>query len=145
MNEVGQRKNRKALIGALIILSSIGWLAYSGIQNNGVYYVTVSEYAASGGQSSRNVRVTGLVVPGTIVTEADQKTVRFTVQDQTKANATMPVVYTGLIPDTFKAGRQVVVEGRRNAQGTFEADVLLAKCPSKYEAKDPAEGSASTQ
>jgi cytochrome c-type biogenesis protein CcmE len=47
----------------------------------------------------------------------------------------MPVSYRGTVPDLFKAGADVVVEGKLNAAGTFEADVLLTKCASKYDAK----------
>jgi cytochrome c-type biogenesis protein CcmE len=50
----------------------------------------------------------------------------------------LPVCYRGTIPDLFKAGVDVVVEGKMNATGTFEADVLLTKCASKYDAKHQA-------
>lgn len=131
------RKNRRALVGAVIILGSIGWLAWTGIKNDGVYYQTVAEYAQDAAQNPhKGVRVTGLVVAGTIQTAPDQKTVRFTMRDEKQPARTLAVVYSGIIPDTFKAGRQVVVEGRRDSQGVFEADVLLAKCPSKYEARE---------
>ena len=54
--------------------------------------------------------------------------------------AAMAVRYHGTIPDLFKAGADVVVEGKMNAAGTFEADVLLTKCASKYDAKHAAAG-----
>ena len=131
------KKNLRVLIGAFIILSSIGVLAYSGTQDNLVYYVTVSEFARSEATAPphHGVRVTGLVRPGTIAVGADQRTVRFTMQDEKQPGVTLPVSYSGIIPDTFKEGRQVVVEGRLT-DGVFNADVLLAKCPSKYEARD---------
>ena len=48
----------------------------------------------------------------------------------------MPVTYAGVLPDLFKPGGEVVVEGRLDAAGTFKADVLMTKCASKYEMKE---------
>ena len=45
----------------------------------------------------------------------------------------LPVVYAGVVPDIFRSGIQVVVEGRFDQGGTFQADRLTAKCPSKYQ------------
>ena len=48
----------------------------------------------------------------------------------------MPVVYTGIIPDTFTAGAEVTVEGHLESSGVFQANTIFANCPSKYEAED---------
>ena len=62
--------------------------------------------------------------------------------------ATIPVSYAGTVPDIFREGIQVVVEGRIDEAGTFQAETLLAKCPSKYQeagqlSSDPAPASRS--
>jgi len=46
----------------------------------------------------------------------------------------MPVMFTGIVPDTFEDDAEVIVTGRLAANGTFEGQELVAKCPSKYEA-----------
>ncbi len=51
----------------------------------------------------------------------------------------MPVIYKGVVPDTVRAGTQVVVEGHY-VQGVFQASTLLAKCPSKFQAATPSAG-----
>jgi cytochrome c-type biogenesis protein CcmE len=55
----------------------------------------------------------------------------------TDGSQTMPVTYTGIVPDIFRAGAQVVVEGRYSGQGAFQAQTLLTKCPSKFQSATP--------
>ncbi len=54
--------------------------------------------------------------------------------DVTKDEFTVPAQYTGIVPDTFKEGAEVVLTGRLSADG-FHADEIMAKCPSKYDPK----------
>ncbi len=63
-------------------------------------------------------------------------TLKFVLHDRDLREQTMAVVYSGVIPDSFRdqAGSEVVAEGDYSADGTFLATVLLQKCPSKYEA-----------
>jgi cytochrome c-type biogenesis protein CcmE len=58
--------------------------------------------------------------------------VRFTASQD---GVSMPVDYRGALPDIFRPGIQVVVEGRFERDGVFHADQLLAKCPSRFQAK----------
>lgn len=62
--------------------------------------------------------------------------VRFLVQDQDDASKTVQVLYRGVVPDTFQAGREIVVTGKMEGD-TFVAkrDTLLTKCPSKFQSK----------
>lgn len=62
--------------------------------------------------------------------------VRFTIHDQEDATKTVEILYKGVVPDTFKDGREIVVTGKMEG-GTFVAkrDTLLTKCPSKFEGK----------
>jgi cytochrome c-type biogenesis protein CcmE len=84
--------------------------------------------------------VHGYVADGTIERDVDGKQVRFTVQELAPhaggtAEGAMPVVYASLeVPDLFKDGAEVVVEGELLGDGSFAATNLLAKCPSKFEA-----------
>ena len=81
-------------------------------------------------------KVGGRVVPGSV--RYDQRTLdlRFTLVDIASGRTSFPVLYNGPLPDTFEEGRDVVVEGKMNAAGTFEATTVLTKCGSRYEAVD---------
>ena len=89
-------------------------------------------------------RLNAVVSPGAPINAAEQalsaEGVRFTVQDQDDASKTVQVLYRGIVPDTFQAGREIVVTGKMEG-GTFvgRRDTLLTKCPSKFqEKKSPA-------
>jgi len=98
-------------------------------RNSMVYYVTGTELLGQDASSQRGLRVTGKVVPGTI--DRKDLQLRFEMTDGEKA---LPVVYRGVVPDTFGEDGEVVVEGKYIPGGPFEASFLMAKCPSKYEA-----------
>ncbi len=125
----------RLLIAFVAIAAAIGLLVARGAKKTMVYYVTVSELLSKeSGSDLSGIRVTGTVVPGTI--QRDQMLLKFNMTDGTKA---IPVVYKGVIPDTFGEKGEVVVEGAYHAGGAFEANFLMAKCPSKYEAAYPGE------
>jgi cytochrome c-type biogenesis protein CcmE len=85
-------------------------------------------------------RLNGVVASGAPANAAAQaisaEGVRFQVQDQDDASKTVQVLYRGVVPDTFQAGREIVVTGKMEG-GTFVAkrDTLLTKCPSKFQSK----------
>ena len=81
--------------------------------------------------TSSSIDMTGKVVPGTVRRNADS--LRFRVADRDDASKSMPVTYTGTIPDPFRGGREIVLTGEVN-DGTFvgEPDTLVTKCPSKF-------------
>jgi len=119
-------------IGVVIILTTIGWLAYSGIEESKTYYVTVTELLASPETQHRRFRVAGDVASGSIQRAAGR--VEFQLQQGDKF---LPIVYTGTdpLPDTLKDGAQAVADGRYE-DGTFQAEAVQAKCASKYEAME---------
>ncbi len=78
--------------------------------------------------NGKSVRVSGQVADDSI--KRDGITLRFTLVE---AQTSLPVTYQGVVPDTFKPGSDVVIEGRLNSAGIFEASTILTKCPSKYE------------
>ena len=132
-------KGRKAqfAIGFAVILATLGWLAYSGIQESKTYYVTVSELLASPDASQRRFRVAGDVAVGTI--RRTQGRIEFTLQQEGKL---LQVYYTGTepLPDTLVDRAQAVADGRYQKDGTFHAETVQAKCASKYEAAPPKAG-----
>ena len=126
----------KFLLGASLIVVTVGYLMATGIKDTGVYFVTPSELAShiSEDPSFHNVGVKmgARVVPGTIERDVATQTITFRITD---GEQEYPVVYRGLAPDTFTDDVDVVVEGRLGTDGTFQATTLLAKCGSRYEAE----------
>jgi cytochrome c-type biogenesis protein CcmE len=119
----------RLLVGLAALVLAIGLLVARGAKQSMVYYVTVSELTGKRSASDmEGLRVTGRVVPGTIQNE--QMLLKFQMTDGTQA---VPVEYRGIVPDTFSEEGEVVVEGCYRSNGTFEANFLMAKCPSKYE------------
>ena len=122
----------KILIGVTLVAAALGYLIYSASRSNLVYYYEIAE-ARAAVRPNQQVRLSGDVVDGTIRRSAGDSRIAFEIEDATRSNR-LPVVYAGLVPDIFKPGIQVVVEGRFDEAGTFQADRLTAKCPSKYQA-----------
>lgn len=118
------------LIGLVVILGAVSVLVARGARNAAVYYIEVSELIAKpAGSDLEGLRVRGIVVPGTIVRE--ELELHF---EMTDGKTNLPVTYRGVVPDTFEESGEVVVEGAMGSS-SFQADFLMAKCPSKYEAE----------
>ena len=111
---------------AAVVAACVGYLIYSASGGTTEYYVTVSELQTQA--TAGDVRVAGVVQND--VQKSDRGLhVTFTEKDGT---ASMPVDYTGDLPDIFRPGITVVAEGRMGADGVFHARTLLAKCPSRF-------------
>lgn len=128
----------KLLIAGGSVLLGVCYLMITAMQTSTVYYLTVGELLARGTAAhGQQVRVAGDVVPGTVEREDAGLGVRFLVHD---GSGQVPVYYRGgPVPDIFGDEVQVVIEGKYNADGTFVANTLLAKCPSKFETDGTAE------
>jgi cytochrome c-type biogenesis protein CcmE len=119
-------------VSALILLS-LGYLAYTGVQDSKSYYVTIKELNTMGPSAySKRLRVAGNVVPGSIKRSGTH--VDFLLKEQ---DLTLPVSYTGTEapPDTFKDDSQALADGSFGRDGVFHAKGLQAKCASKYAPK----------
>lgn len=83
------------------------------------------------GVSGGNYELTGKVAADSVSHQGSE--LRFEVADRDDPAATIPVVYTGTVPDPFREGREVIVSGTVE-RGTFvaEKDSLITKCPSKF-------------
>jgi cytochrome c-type biogenesis protein CcmE len=119
---------RWVLLGA-VVAACAGYLVYSATATGVAYYRTVAEVKAAPGGSG--VRVLGTVRN---VTHTGPLDVRF---DAVDAGYSMPVTYHGQVPDIFRNGVQVVVEGTMGADGVFHARTLLTKCPSRFTTATP--------
>ncbi|HTI14132.1 MAG TPA: cytochrome c maturation protein CcmE [Dictyobacter sp.] len=122
------------LLAGIAILGAVIYLVYVNTQTNAVYYVTVPELRHCTKCATQAVRVAGIVQAGSIKQNDKAQNVTFVIGDD---NQTLQVSYSGVVPDIFRAGVQVVVEGRYSGSGPFQAQTLLAKCPSKFQAATP--------
>jgi len=124
-------KNKKFIIGGIIVLLAAAVLGYVGFMGVGTYYYNVGEFLAKestlGGQA---IRVSGILEPDAAKTGL---TWNFTLKDAS-SDATLAVTYIGAVPDTFKVGQQIVVEGKYDTtRGVFEGTSIIVKCASKYQ------------
>jgi cytochrome c-type biogenesis protein CcmE len=125
----------KIIVATLVILATVGWLSYSGVDKTKEYYVTVSELNTMGNKAyTRHLRVAGNVLPGSI--QRVGTNAQFTLLEQ---GHTLKVDYQGAEPppDTFKDDAQALAVGTYGRDGVFHATQLQAKCASKYAPAQP--------
>lgn len=123
---------RKRMIWVAAIVLGVGIATALGLQafkGNLLYYFTPTQMAEGKAPLDQRFRMGGLVVAGSIHREKGSMTVNFEVTD---TNKTVPVSYTGLLPDLFRAGQGVVVHGRLLGDHHFVADEVLAKHSADY-------------
>ena len=124
-------RQTKVLLGAFVVFAAVGFFIFSSLQGNQQYFLTLSEMKAKGDSvAKQSVRVGGNLAPDTTRIDTKAVTAQFTITDG--ANV-LPVVYTGILPDTFEKSTQVIAEGKLGSDGVFHASLVLAKCPSKYD------------
>ena len=125
-------KNKKFIIGGIIVLAAIGFLSVRAFAGSATYYYGVDELAQkSATVYGETVKVRGFIDEGSVVKQAEGATLNFALADESRANK-IPVTYRGVVPDTFKEGSELVCEGSLSKDGVFRATVLMPKCPSKY-------------
>ena len=122
-------KNKKFIIGGIIILIAAVILGYVGFMGVGTYYYNVGEFLNKETTlAAQTVRISGILEPGAAKTGL---TWNFTLKD-TSSDATLAVTYSRAVPDTFKVGQQIVVEGKYNsATSIFQGTNIIVKCASK--------------
>ena len=112
-------------LGAVVAVC-LGYLVVSATGSSAEYYQTIGEMRSH--PAAGSVRVLGTVQDDVVRTDGGLH-VRFTAAE---AGQTMPVDYQGTVPDIFRPGIQVVVDGRLGQDGVFHARTLEAKCPSRF-------------
>jgi cytochrome c-type biogenesis protein CcmE len=130
------RKGKRLTLigGAMAILGVAAGLMLFALRDNIVFFYTPSELAKKQTASGARLRIGGLVKEGTVVKNGQD--VRFTVTDKT---SDVTVSYTGLLPDLFREGQGVVVDGVLQPSGGFRADSVLAKHDERYMPRDVAD------
>ena len=113
-------------IGAVMLAAL---LALSGLKDQAAYFYSPSDLAKASDVVGHDIRLGGMVAPGSVHREADGVTTQFTVTDNLR---TIAVTYRGVLPDLFREGSGVVADGSLARRGLFVAREILAKHDEKY-------------
>ena len=139
-------RNIKIAVTVGILALAFGGLMYSTLSEGTEYFKHVDEVMANPqAWEGKQLQLHGYVVPGSILKRPDTLDYKFKVQNNpARSNEQGQVIeasYSGIVPDTFKGEAEVVLKGRLTPQG-FHTDPngVMAKCPSKYEAKSTGAG-----
>jgi len=126
------------MVGLVGVAAVVSYLVWTGVSETMVYYLTPAELMAKVASDPTfkevGVKMSGKVVPGTYARVEGELLHRFEVRDLSDESLTFWVEYRDALPDTFTEDSEVVLEGRLDADGVFQATTLLTKCGSRYEA-----------
>ena len=128
-----QRRLYFVLLGMAALGAAVA-LVLTAISDSLVYFYSPTDIVSQRIPEGRRMRIGGLVENGSV--QKDGKMVNFKITDITN---TVPVAYTGILPDLFREGQGVVVEGRIEKDGRFHASEVLAKHDEKYMPKEVAD------
>ena len=154
----------KFLIGGLLIVAAIVYLIVSSTTANAQFFMTVNELLSRKAEmiaANRDVRVSGAVIGSTIQYDPKTLSLSFTIANIPNDNTVidqqgglaavlhaavidpkvtrLQVVYKGPKPDLLKDEAQAIITGRIGSDGTFTANDLLLKCPSRYQEAVPSQ------
>lgn len=155
----------KFILGGLFILAAVVFMIFSATQQNAEYFMTVDEVEAKGQRiTGQSLRLSGAVIGDTIQYDPQTLTLTFEVAHVPGDNneiaaegglaevlhaavadpsrARLKVVYIGPRPDLLKNEAQAIMTGHMESDGTFIADELLLKCPTKYQEAVPSQAAS---
>jgi cytochrome c-type biogenesis protein CcmE len=122
----------RRLMAVLLVLAGVTVATVLGLiafRKNILYYYTPAQVVAGAAEPGRPFRMGGLVAAGSVQRVPGTMTVHFTLTDMQKS---VPITYTGILPDLFREGQGIVVHGSIGQDGAFIADEVLAKHDEKY-------------
>ena len=120
----------KPILISMVVVSVVSYLIYTGVRDTMTYYLTVSEVLAQTPENvNQTLRLGGNVSPDSVKWDPKNLRLVFTIKDDKTA---ITVDYRGVVPDSFKPGREVIVEGTYSGNGVFKAYTIMPKCASKY-------------
>jgi len=135
-NHNSSHRTRFFILGAVLALA-VGYMAYAAFPANALYFLTVSEFMSSKEyQDGRVLRVSGKLVEDSFLREDGSTVSKFELTDKDgPSDARLAAAYVGVMPDLFfNPHSEIILEGRYGPGDVFEADSILVKCPSKYQA-----------
>ena len=126
-----KRKRRRLLyvLGGMVLLAGAAAIVLSVLSDNLVFFYSPSDLATKAVPAGRMLRIGGLVAGGSVHRSADGKSTVFDVTDEAHH---VQIVYSGPLPDLFREGQGVVVEGMRSGDGAIVASTVLAKHDERY-------------
>lgn len=123
----------KVIVAVLVIGGGVGYFMYQAMQSSWAYYYSVDEFSAhNSAVKNQSFRIAGRVKHGSVIRDLQKMNLTFTLAG---AKAEIPVLYEGSVPDNFAEDIEVVVEGRLDITGVFQADLIMTRCESKYKVK----------
>ncbi len=133
-----KRSRRILLIGALFGVTSIATLlVLTALKESVAYFYTPSDLQKLAAEPSGLLRLGGLVAPGSVkFADSGEAMVAFTISDEI---ASTPVTFKGVLPDLFREGQGVIVQGRLGSDGVVVASEVLAKHDENYMPKEVAD------
>ncbi len=129
-------RTRFIILGAVLALA-VGYMVFAAFPGNVLYFLTVSEFMqADEYRDGRTVRVAGALVGGSFQRQENSIASDFQLTDKEGgAPERLIASYVGVMPDLFfNPHSEIILEGRYGPGGVFEAESILVKCPSKYQA-----------
>ena len=130
------------IVAGVAALGVAAALVLNAFQSNLVFFFSPSQIAAKEAPVDRTFRVGGMVETGSLKRLPDGLTVQFVITDTAK---TIPVRFSGILPDLFREGKGVVAQGRLMPDGVFHAQEVLAKHDENYMPPEAADAIAKAQ
>ena len=129
-----QSKGLKIALTTVVLLAAFGGLLWSTLRDGTEYYKHVDEVMTQPeAWYGKRLQLHGFVVADSILRRRDSLDYRFQIQNKGQV---VTASYSGIVPDTFKSEAEVVLKGTLSPQGfAVEPNGVMAKCPSKYDAK----------
>lgn len=124
-------KHQRLILAAVALagVAGAGVLGASALRDEAAYFRTPAEIKAGQAVVGEPMRLGGMVAAGSIKRQANGLTIDFVATD---GKASIPVEFTGIVPDLFAENSGMVADGRMRADGTFVADRILAKHDERY-------------
>lgn len=131
-----RHKKLAVIVSGVTALGIAAVLVLNAFQSNLVFFFSPTQVAAKEAPIGKSFRIGGLVEEGSVQREDGTTTVHFAITDTAQ---TIPVTYTGILPDLFREGKGVVAQGKISDNGVFVADEVLAKHDENYMPPEAAE------
>ena len=124
------------VVGGLLLAVAFAYLGYLGFQGSAVYYFTVAEAVGRADQApGETLRVSGKLAPGSFERAPGGTVATFALVDPETGHQ-LAMTHDGVVPDLFfNEHSEIVVEGALDADGAFQSDLVIVKCPTKYSAE----------
>jgi cytochrome c-type biogenesis protein CcmE len=131
------QRRMQLIIGGLIVLAILAAIAYKGVETTVAFYSPAEVLAAPQAFQNKTIRIMALVEPKSTNFDANALRLAFKITEDSKRF--IPVEFRGVKPDMYREGQGIVVEGRLDPQGTFQATNLLVKHSEEYKTDEAAQ------